>query len=126
MRPHIRPNVIVANDFSIDHLLIHDATIHRYAKQRQPGGSYKEVWSAVGSIPCRFTTHSTRFDRDVDSQQETFGTQFKVFAKGDADVRADDRLEFRGVAYEVVNTPIDPSFLGHHLEIQVKLVPKEV
>jgi head-tail adaptor len=59
-------------------------------------------------------------------QQETFGTQFKVFARGDADIKADDRIVYGGKTYEVVDTPLDPSFIGHHLEVEVKLVPKVV
>lgn len=126
MRPTHRPNIRVANDFSIDHLLIHDATVHRYSKTRIPGGGFKEAWNPVKDIVCRFTVYTPRETVVTTEQKEAFPTKYKVFTLGDEDIKEGDRLTFLGNTYELVDTPLNPSFLSHHLEVEAKLVPREV
>lgn len=126
MRPHLRPNIIVANDFGIEHLLIHDATLNRFSKVRIPGGSFKETWSPVRDIKCRFTVYTPKDNVITLEQQETVSTKYKVFTLGNEDIIQGDRLTFLEKVYEVIDTPLNPSFLNHHLEVEVKLVPKVV
>lgn len=120
MRPRLPNNVTVKSDFSIDRLLIHDATVQRFIKSRGPGGVYKETWSDLTSIPCRFTGVSPRSTATEPEQQLEFPTQSKVFTRHDADIKEKDRLKFDGKIYEVIDTPYNPSFLNHHLEVLVK------
>lgn len=129
MRPHLRPNVKVANDFSIDHLLIHDATVHRYSKARLPGGGFKESWNPVKDIRCRFTVppkQAFRKATDIEEQKELFSANYKVFTLYEEEILRGDRISFLGKIYEVVAEPLNPSFLNHHLEVEVRLVPREV
>ncbi len=126
MNPTKRTGIIRSKDFSIDHLLIHVATVHRYTKTRIPGGGFKEAWSPVGDIDCRFTVYTPKSTVDVIEQKESFPTQYKLFTRGDADIKKGDRITYNGVVYEVVDNPLDPSFLGHHLEIAIKEVSREV
>jgi hypothetical protein len=123
---HHRPGVNVANDFSIDHLLIHEATIHRYTRTRLPGGTFKETWAPVKDMKCRFTVYTPKNTVTVTEQKEYFPASYKVFTLGDENIVEGDRVVFKGSTYEVVGPPLNPSFLDHHLEVEVKLVPREV
>lgn len=127
MRPTTRPGVIIKNDFSIDHLLIHEAHIARYSSKRIPGGAYVKEWNLVKEEPvsCRFTVYTPRDTQQVNERRETFNTSYMVFTKGTEDVKKGDVFIFKGVLYEVKDNPLNPSFLDHHLEIQAEILPTE-
>lgn len=125
-KPYLRPGIRVTGDFSIDHLLIHTADLYRLSKTRNPAGGFKTDWSLVEeSMPCRFTVYSPKQVQIIDEGKEQFPTSFKVFTHGDADVRKKDRFQFKGQTYDVEDV-LNPSFLDHHLEIEVKVTEKEV
>lgn len=126
MRSTIRPNVRIANDFGIEHLLIHDATVLRQTATRVPGGSFTKSWNPVKNIKCRFTVYSPRTMQQLQDQQVAFPTHYKVFTLPNEDIRKGDRISFQGETYEVVDNPLNPSFLDHHLEIEVELLTGEV
>lgn len=125
-KSYIRPGVVIKNDFSIDHLLIHQAELHRAKKTKNPAGGWITGWEKFSDVRCRFTVYNPRDIQTLDEHKELFPTLFKVITFGDEDVQENDRFLFKGVTYEVVSPPIDPSFLGHHLEIQVRAIPKDV
>lgn len=120
-----RPNVIEPEIFGIEHLLIHQAELHRYGKQKNPAGGWTQSWAKVRDVKCRFTVYAPKDQVKIAEQQETFPTMYKVFTLGGEDIVETDRFKFQNKVYEVKNV-VDPSFVGHHLEIEVKVVPKDV
>lgn len=125
-KPYIRPGVIVRNDFTIDHLLIHEASLHRATKSKNSAGGRAEKWGYVQEVTCRFTVYNPQDVERLDEQRVGYPTLYKVITRGDEDIREGDRFVFKGRTFEVLSPPLDPSFLGHHLEIQVAETDKKV
>lgn len=125
-RSHIRPGVAVKNDFGIDHLLIHTAELYRPRRVKNPAAGWTETWTKVSDVTCRFTVYNPRDIEVVDEQKVSYPTLYKVITFGNEDVQEKDRFVFKGRHFNVVSPPLDPSFLGHHLEIQVEETSKEI
>lgn len=126
MEKRHRPNVLIKNDFSIDHLLIHKATIYREQKVRNRAGGWETKWNKLTDLDCRFTVYNPQEVQVIQEQREAYPTQFKVFSRADEDIQKNDRLEFKGRIYQVLDDPLNPSFVDHHLEIKVKDISREV
>lgn len=109
----------------IDRLLIHKAEIQRGTKVRN-GVGWTIKWKTIKpEFPCRFSIYTPSNLKTEEEQRTAFPTSYMVVTRGDEVVLEGDRIIFKGKTYEVVSPPLDPSFLGHHLEIEVKLVTKE-
>jgi SPP1 family predicted phage head-tail adaptor len=121
----VRPNIQIKNDFGIEHLLVHTASLYRKQKTRNPAGGWTESWVKVRDFNCRFTVYTPRDMATIQEQKQVFPVYYKVFTKGDEDIIEGDRILFQNKNYDVVNV-INPSFANHHLEIQVTLTPKVV
>lgn len=109
----------------IDRLLIHTCELHRNIKTRNPAGGWITNWGKVRDVQCRFTVYTPKNVKGEDEQRTSFPTSYMVVTRGDEDIVEGDRLFFKGKTYEVVTPPLDPSFLGHHLEIEVRVVTRE-
>jgi SPP1 family predicted phage head-tail adaptor len=110
----------------IDRLLIHTAELHRNTKRKNPAGGWTTSWGKVRDFNCRFTVYTPRDVKSNEDQRQSFPTNHMVVTRADEDIVEGDRFVFKGKTYEVLSPPLDPSFLGHHFEIEVKIVTKEV
>lgn len=123
IKRNYQTTVIRNRNFTIEHLLIHQAVVTRGVKKRAPGGSISLVWETVQpSLACRFTVYTPRTTATINEQQEEYPTKYKLFTAGAADVLKADRILFKGKTYEVVDNPLNPSALNHHYEVELKLL----
>lgn len=109
----------------IDRLLIHTAELHRKAKRKNPAGGWSTEWGKDRDVQCRFTVYGAKDDKTSEDQRQAFPSSYMVVTRADEDIVEGDRFVFNLKTYEVMGPPVDPSFLGHHFEIEVKIVTKE-
>lgn len=123
IKRNYQTTVIRNRNFSISHLLIHEAIVTRGVKKRAAGGAWTIAWEPVETaLKCRITVYSPQTTATVQEQQETYPTKYKLFTEATANILKADKLLFQGKTYEVVDNPLNPSILNHHLEVELKLL----
>lgn len=109
----------------IDRLLIHTAELQKKKKKKNAAGGWVTDWVKEKDLKCRFTVYSPKDVKSSEEQRQSFPNSYMVVTRADELIVEGDRFLFNATTYEVMGRPVDPSFLGHHLEMEVRIVTKE-
>lgn len=90
-------------------LMLGACTVLRLSRSSDGAGGAAETWTAVGTYPCRFRQTPKQEMEKAGTLAEDDRFQFRLPAE--ADIRAEDRIEYGGATYAV------ESVVAHDFEI---------
>ncbi|MBJ8097873.1 hypothetical protein JDS98_07120 [Bacillus cereus group sp. N11] len=107
----------------MEELYIHEVTVKRNQKVKQPAGNFKEEPVIIYErMKCRVTTHTAVDNERLKRNKQNFEPNFKIYTSAEHNIHTNDVIYFHDYVFEVRGEPRNSSFLNHHIELYCELL----